>query len=726
MTNPSITGLETEPRDVAVAAAGDRTDSNGVLLLAGMFAVALVVLLIGAVTGVQALRVIGALGSLLLGLGAAPFQLNRDLALGTRFGLAVLVGISWLLIVGAIMADIPGLWAPAVAAGLSVLISLPLHAAGVARALPGRDVVSLRRRLRHLRRDLPADLSASIVLTLVGTVLWLVPALTTHDPAPGDGGLLAVISPVWFVGVAFVVTGLVVGRRQGGWGAVPVTILALATTLTPSLVYGSPKDVTAFKQILLTQYVLAHHHINPTSGIYPAYSSLFSGTAWVAQSTGIRDLFGIATFWPALMAPLRVIALALLARRATDEPGRRWIMVLLVVLTDAFGQDYYSPQSVGYILAFLVVALLMQGPDLRLNRRWLPWLALLAGIAGAPTHELSPFIAVGALIILVLLGRAPRWAPLPVLLPALAWAGVVHNAVGHLLSFGQLFDLSNFRPPSTSASAGLARSSVIGLQSHMWLASLVVLSLAALVGFLSNIRSRSAWAYILCPAVGLAAVAANPYGNEGIFRASIFGIPWLALSAALVAGLPDGSRLRRIAGRERRRISAALVTGGLVIVGLAFLGSFLIGDYELDGLRSLQRPDWTVAQRFARLATPDSLIMVMGTGENPIEAPPFTVRYQSTDWVNWVNLGYPIPLHPTERSLERLERQLRSFESARSGGGPRPIYVWWARTQVAYDAAYGVYSRPSFDRWLTLLKRSRAWSIADRANGSYVFRLRPR
>ena len=46
---------------------------------------------------------------------------------------------------------------------------------------------------------------ASLVVTLAGTVLWLVPALTTHDPQPGMWEGLTAISPIWYVGLVAMV-----------------------------------------------------------------------------------------------------------------------------------------------------------------------------------------------------------------------------------------------------------------------------------------------------------------------------------------------------------------------------------------------------------------------------------------------------------------------------------------------------------------------------------------
>ncbi len=183
------------------------------------------------------------------------------------------------------------------------------------------------------------------------------------------------------------------------------------------------------------------------------------------------SLWSVATYWPVLLVFMRVVALRMLAGRLLPTTGRRWTAVMLVLLVDSLGNDYFSPQSIGYVLAMGVLAFAVNGLRQRpFDDRRTFWLLLLVGVALGPTHELSPYMAAGALLVLALFGQAPFWTCLPVGLPALAWAGLVHKrdrpelqlqsavqpgefpAAGHLGHQGSVPTLGR-RHPITHASA---------------------------------------------------------------------------------------------------------------------------------------------------------------------------------------------------------------------------------------------------------------------------------
>ena len=67
------------------------------------------------------------------------------------------------------------------------------------------------------------------------------------------------------------------------------------------------------------------------------------------------------------------------------------------------------------------------------------WLLLLVGIALAPTHELSPYMAAGALLVLAIFRTGAVLDVPAVGLPALAWAGTRAQDDRKNFTFGALF-----------------------------------------------------------------------------------------------------------------------------------------------------------------------------------------------------------------------------------------------------------------------------------------------
>lgn len=730
-----------------------------------LFAVSLLLAVAGSVSGLEALALSGGYGVVFFGIGAAPFQLRTDLDLYARLTGTILTGFSVLLGVGGLMADIHGLWHPVLAAVIVGVPAIALHVLGFRRTLArphgelGQALLSgfadidddeLRfsagfgaaapdlggedsygrggsSPIGDLKRFIPwwdgwRPQRVGLLVTLAGTVMWLVPALLTRDPNPGYWGMLATIGPLWYAGLVLVLVGFAVGRASELTGAVAAFSFALATTLTPALVYGAPREQTAGKQMELTQYVLVHHHIPVTAGIYQAYSSTFSGIGALCQLLGIHgmiggmSLWGLATYWPVLLAVMRVAELRLLMGRLVATTPRRWGGVMLVLLVDSLGADYYSPQAVGYVMAVGIVALALHGVNSRpLGTRWTFWMLLLAGVALGPTHELSPYMVAGALIVLAIFGQTPWWTCLPIALPALGWAAIVHKAVQRHFTFGALFNLSNFRPPVTVATPGLHRLAVVGTQSHMLLVALLILILLGALGFLPNIRTRWAWAYALCPIVGLGFIAINPYGNEGIFRATLFAIPWMAV---LAMKMPEpGSRLRVL-------MRPAAVTAAVSLCLVTLLATFLIAAYAMDGTNVLPRNDVQVVDYLMRLPRRNAYVLTIGSAGNPADGADFTLNYSTLEWSQVATVRELRRRHPTAIAATALADRFGLVAQQQGASRSSPLYVIWSHASLMYTNAYGLQSPAQMRAWLHVLMTAPSWRLVDHRGGTYLFRLR--
>jgi hypothetical protein len=563
---------------------------------------------------------------------------------------------------------------------------------------------------------------AGLQLTLVGTVFWLAAAIWTRDPNPGYWGMLATINPLWYFGLVTVLAGFAVGRRSELTAGLAALSFGLASTLTPALVYGAPREQTAAKQMQIVQYVLAHHHIDVTAGIYQAFSSLFAGVAALSQLLGVHGMLGhmslwsVATYWPVLLTLMRVAVLRFLFGRLLPTTARRWCAVMLVLLVDSLGTDYFSPQAVGFVMAIGVIAVAMNGIASRpFSNRTTAFLLLLTGVAMAPAHELSPYMTAGALLVLALFSQAPRWSWAPIAVPALLWATVVHRAISHNFSFSSLFNISNFQPPVTVATPGLHRLAIVGIQSHMLLLGLLILIALGAIGFLAHVRERWAWAYALCPIVGIALIAINPYGNEGIFRATLFAIPWMAV---LAMRMPHP--FARVPASARPILVAAALTSGLTVL----LATFVVAAYSMDGTNVLPRDNVAVVDFLTRQAPRHAPVLAVGSANNPADGASFTLKYHALDWSD-VAQGSPAlrRASPTPAGVATLDRRFRATATAHGSTARSPLYLIWDRSSMLYTNAYGLQSSAQMLTWLHLLKTSRSWRLVDRDGSAYLFRL---
>ena len=108
----------------------------------------------------------------------------------------------------------------------------------------------------------------------------------------------------------------------------------------------------------------------------------------------------------------------------------------------------------------------------------------------------------------------------------------------------------------------------------------------------------------------MAFIAINPYGNEGIFRATLFAIPWIAVFAMK---MPEpGARLRPLR-------SANAMTVAMSAYLIALLATFLVAAYAMDGTNVLFGDDVAVVDYLLRQPPRNAFVLSVGSAGNPAD-----------------------------------------------------------------------------------------------------------
>jgi hypothetical protein len=676
----------------------------GRTVLTGLFAISLATFACARVADVPNLALAGALGVLFLGVGTAPLQRSRDVSLSFRLAVAGVVGLSTALLLGAVMVLAP-LWHPELVAIVVLAVAGAVHASAAPAAL-----ADVRRALAARVRGTAARAlagSPSFWCTLAGTALWLGSAILSHRIVPGIGGFLPRITPLWYAGLVLLLAAIALARRERheAFAAGAVTSLALAFTLTPALLYGMPRSQSAAKHIELVRFVLHTHHLAIGDGIYAAYSAFFAAVAWLCRLAHVSDPTGLATFWPVLMAVILLVELRFMFGQLIDGRYRRWAAITLVLLVDAIGADYFSPQSVGYVLGLGIVALaIASGRDI--DRRVAGVALVAASCALAITHELSPFIIGGVLVVLGAFRRVyPRWVGLLVLAAAGVWALANYHVLGGYFSLASLGDVSNFAPPSTPTAPGLSRDPIVAASSHALLLGMLVLIGGALVAVARHRREGWAWAYLISAGVGLLFVAVNPYGNEGIFRAALFGIPWLAVLAVHAFRSPS-----------RRLGSIAWVA---LTVGL--LTTFLVASFGMDATNVMRSSDLQALRAFEREARADSYLLNIGFGDLPSLPPDITSSTASISYAELNNTATQAKGRPVAADLVALLKRYEQKAGGATALTSGRLYAIWSPVESYYAQEYGLERPGQSVRWRDLLLASPSWRVVYASHGTYLF-----
>jgi hypothetical protein len=238
----------------------------------------------------------------------------------------------------------------------------------------------------------------------------------------------------------------------------------------------------------------------------------------------------------------------------------------------------------------------------------------------------------------------------------------------------------------------------------------------AAVGFIANVRTKWAWAYALCPIVGLGLIAINPYGNEGIFRATLFAIPWMAV---LAMKMPRPGRF--IAFFERPIVLTALTSAALICL----LAAFVVAAYAMDGTSVLPRSDVAIASYVARLPSKNAFVLSIGSADNPADAVPFTANYKPLTWDSVATDPELQSPNPTPLDLVALADKYGLVAGQMYGAtGTSPLYLIWSSSVLMYAQAYAQQSPEQLMKWLHLLKTSPNWQLVDHSGGTYLFKLR--
>lgn len=673
------------------------------LALSALFGAALVLVGVGYALDIGVLRLVGVLGAVFFGVGTAPLQLSERSGLVLRLGVAGVVGLSVLTLVGSVMVLTP-MWHPLLAATVIGVVAVGVHVQACRRALTALRGSGVFRALGLRWRD---AFDTSTACSFAGTVLWCAAALSTAHVVPGVGGFLPVISPLWYAGLVLLLAGMVLARGKSEPHAMfAVVSLVAALTLTPALVYGMPRSQSAAKHVDLVQLILSAHHLDPGAGIYQAYSGFFSAIAWVCDLAGIHESIGLATYWPFVIGLVGLAELRFFFGGLISSRYRIWVALTLVVLVNAIGADYFSPQSVGFVLAVGVYRLALWRKWPGLSERMRIALLVLAGCALAVTHELSPYLAGGVLVVLVIFRLARPWyVPATCILPAIFWAAINWRVVSGFVSFGDIGDFSNYTPPKMISAPGLQRLAIVGESSQALLLGLLALIALAGVGFARNVRRPQAWAFMISAGVGLFAISANPYGNEGIFRAALFGIPWLALVA--IAAVP---------GNSPRWMSAAY---GAASVGL--LGTCLVALFGLDNAGVIRPADLQAFQAYETHAPVGSYILTLSYGDYPAGVT-FPLP-QSTHYVVWPEMSASAQIsRPVTVDAGTLAHDYIRY-AAENGGASRDLYAIWSPAAADYSVDYGLETLGQSRAWRRLIAASPDWRVVFNRDGTYLFQV---
>jgi hypothetical protein len=496
-------------------------------------------------------------------------------------------------------------------------------------------------------------------------------------------------------------------------------------TVTPAIILNLPLYPWTAKHVGLTTYFMTHgtvrSGIGPDGGIYQSWPALFASIGWLCHVAGISNPMVIARWWPPVIDLLALIAFRQLADRVGWTVRQAWIATTLFFLGNTIGQDYFSPQAVSYFLAIIIFGIAIRPRDREVHILTAEWVVFIgATLAIVVTHQLTPFMVTAALIMIALFGYAGSlWMPVITVVPALLWTGTHYSSVSGFLNPNVLGDvIQNLNTPG-SRSPELRNDIFVHLSVAGQALALLMVGLLALAVLL-RWRTRLHLMLACCAASGAGLFVVSAYGNEGIFRVSLFALPWLALLAVHGDwGVKRGRRSRVITH------SRTIMSSVSVLMTPFMLVAYLLGIMGIDYVYIIHDGDLAAINHFERTARPSSELITLGYGHIPVYGSGIYNNYRYANLDDIVASGFSQGKFNavdsvTDFTAELIETKIGS--QATPSSMRLDYYAIASAEAFAESDMRGLITPSQYRAFTDAMEHSPYWTVVDRTDTAVLFK----
>ncbi|MEU1260261.1 lipopolysaccharide biosynthesis protein [Streptomyces chartreusis] len=532
--------------------------------------------------------------------------------------------------------------------------------------VPPADVPAPARRERLLPTRLGVILGCLLIAALL---LYWVPALRLGESdldGMGGLGLISVLPPPTLLGAALLAVTfaslLWLGREHRA--LLLITLLATVVSLhaLPALIETEPRFATAWQHLGFLD------HIDRTGSAVPdldarwSWPGFFAVAAFAAKACGVSDPAELIRWWPLTMQLLYLVPMFLLVRHMRASWRAKWTGIWVFVLSGWVGQDYFSPQGFTYLLYLVFAAVLLVWfraprviwtkrrpgelevePTDRRQRAVLLMVVIGLFAASVPAHQLTPFVMLGVLTALVLVGRS-ELRGLPILFGVMVtvWIGFMAEPYwsGH---FDELF--GGVGGVGSNVSSSVSGRIEGGSSTHKLVLYVRVLLAGGVMAFacwgwwrrrFHHYRERSLLVLTFVPFLGF---GMQSYGGEMALRVFMFALP----GAALLTGLAFFPRTG-VTAKERDKERVSLAPLAALMAGLVLMGGFLVARWGNEPFERV-RPGEVAAMEYV-YAHDDPSLRLLWLSSDPVNDVTPAMPWGSRDMEKVSYLPTQAPVDP--------------------------------------------------------------------------------
>jgi hypothetical protein len=549
------------------------------------------------------------------------------------------------------------------------------------------------------------------VLVLAAAALWIDSLRDVELDRLTDLGLVAALPLGAFVALALATVSFAVTLRHANVST-PLALLHLVVLVVmlhgaTSLIDEEPAFNVVWRHAGVTDYVMTTGTVNPDIDAYFNWPGFFILAALVTRTAGLESALGLSGWAPVAFELLYLPALVVIGRAFTADRRLVWVAVWLFYVTNWVGQDYLSPQAMGYLLYLAMVAVVLTtltrraAPDLaewrergtrlllrlRIRRpgvileevepaaRATPaqrgalvliCVVLIAATVGS--HQLTPWMMLASLLLLVGLRRCTaRGLPLITMVLLVAWMTYLASAYldGHLKPLlGQTLDVQQAVAANVSGRLQGSHGHLVVVRLRIVMTVLVwVLAIAGAVR--ATRRGASSPSHLILALAPAMLAVLQPYGGEMLMRVYLFSLPFVTCYAAL-ALMPSP-------GRRPWQLPLVVVAGGALL-----LAGFLFTRYGNERATLFTPAEVRAVDRLYAIAPPGSLLISASVNVPWKQRHYADYRYQLLS--RQIHFDGPPP-----SSAELAAAVARYMRRNRTG----PAYLITTRSQKVYDEVLG-------------------------------------
>jgi hypothetical protein len=524
--------------------------------------------------------------------------------------------------------------------------------------------------------------------------LWGASLAGAHLDRMSGLGLLNAMPPTYFVAFALLLVGFAhaVTRDEPSPRLLVLYVLALIVFLhgTTPLLYDQPRYAWAYKHLGVIQLIAHTGVADRDIDVYNNWPTFFAANAWLSRTTGLAPIDYAA--WAQLFFNLVAVAAFRFALKGLTRDERLlWTATWFFVLGNWVGQDYLAPQAFAFVLSLVTIGICLRRP------RAAPLLGGLCFLVVVTSHQLSPILLILSVAALAAIARrVPVWVPVAMIGIEAWW-----------LFLAWPFIDAHFTLISPGGAGGQTSGRDIGSALPgavlVFYAPVAVVGLMSLLGMAGGVRRLLAGkrdvAAACLAAAPLLGFALQSYGGEGLFRAYLFGLPWLAFFAALACARNVSESPARLGFLPLAVASCAV--GACLLV--AYFGQELVNRIRTDEVRAdvwyeQHAPARSVALYLAPLV-PDHL----------------TASYPP------LQNGAALLNQPAFRGHRLGEGDLPRLERVAQGYAPRRVFVLLSRRQEDYGRFNGLLPGGSVTSLAHALHASPHFRLTYHRPAAWVF-----